>query len=69
MCSVVVKLRLFKAYCSSFYCSNYGVTTAQHTITNCNLATIGFFHGMFRVDRCSITKKCVELNIDCFKVL
>ena len=70
LCNNDVKVRLFKAYCSSFYCSQLW----------CNFDTVPYrklqssynriFRCLFKLPQdCSISQKCVEFNIDCFKVL
>ena len=71
MCSVEVKAILFKAYCSFMHFiignyGNYGVTTAHHITTYCS----DILNEMFKFQRnSSISQKCVEMNIACFKVL
>ena len=70
MCSNEVKARLFKSYCSSMYCSAlwsaYTVGNFRKLQTSYN-KMIRIFFNLER--ECSISAKCIELNVDCFKVL
>ena len=70
MCSAEVKAKLFRSYCSSLYCSalwsNYKVTTLTKLQTSYN----NVLHHFFKLDRkASISAKCLELNVDCFRVI
>ena len=69
-CSQDVKAKLFKSYCCSIYCgalwSSYTVETYKKLQTSYN----NVIRHLFKLDiATSISAKCIELNIDCFKVL
>ena len=70
MCSNEVKSKLFKSYCSTFYCSHlwssyYAVPFKQlHTAYN------RVFRSLFQFDRySSVSQKCIEYGVDSFSVL
>jgi hypothetical protein len=70
MCNVEVKARLFKAYCSSFYCSQLWCSYSTACFRKLQASYNRIFRVLFKLDRlCSISQKCIEYNIDSFKVL
>ena len=69
-CTAEVKARLFKAYCSSFYCDslwcNYYSETYRKSQTSYNI----ILRKLSKLDRLnSISEKCLHINVDCLKVL
>ena len=69
-CSVGVKTRLFNSYCSNLYCG-----ALWYSYKNCAFRRIQTaYNRMIRIlfdlkGQISISSKCIELNIDCLKVL
>ena len=70
ICSDDVKARLFKAYCSSFYCSQLWCSYNTACFTKLQTSYNRVLRNLFKLERqCSISQKCIEYGVDCFKVL
>ena len=70
LCDTEVKTRLFKAYCSSFYCSQLWSTFTTTSFRKLQSSYNRVLRVLFKLDYdSSISAKCLELNIDCMKVL
>jgi hypothetical protein len=69
-CNVDVKARLYKAYCSSFYCSQLWSSFSTASFRKLQSSYNRMFRNLFKLERdCSISQKCLEYNVDSLKVL
>ena len=70
MCNDDVKCKLFKAYCSTLYCSSVWSSFHVGTFNKLQSSHNRMLRIFFKLERqCSISMKCIDFNIDCFKVL
>ena len=70
MCDTEVKVKLFKSYCSSFYCSQLWSSFTTTAFRKLQSSYNRILRCLFKLDSdCSISAKCLELYIDCMKVL
>ena len=70
ICSTDVKAKLFKSYCNSLYCGSLWSNFNQLSFNKLQTSYNNVFRHLFKLDRkCSISAKCVEFDVDCFKVL
>ena len=70
VCDNNIKAKLFKAYCSSFYCCQLWCSYCVVSYRKLKVAYNRILRILFRLDYdCSISAKCIELNVDCFEVL
>ena len=70
ICDDTVKVKLFKAYCSSFYCSQLWSSYCSVSYRKLKTSYNRIVRNLFKLEReCSISAKCIELNIDCFEVV
>ena len=68
-CDDNVKVRLFKAYCSSFYCSQLWSTYCDTSFNKLRSAYNRILRHLFNLPRdCSISAECIRLNLNCFIV-
>ena len=69
-CSDVVKARLFRSYCSTFYCSQLWSSYSGNCFNKLQTSFNRIFRHLFRLHgQVSISNKCLEYGIDCFKVV
>lgn len=70
MCNADVKAKLFKTYCSSFYCSQLWCSFDTTSYRKLQSSYNRMFRNLFILNRdCSISQKCMEYNVDVLKVL
>ena len=70
MCSNEVKSRLFRSFCSALYCSPLWCLYKLSTFRKLQTSYNKMIHILFNLERqISVSAKCIELNLDCFKVL
>lgn len=69
-CSEDVKCELFRAYCTSFYCSSLWCNFTDHCMRRLNVSYKGIFRNLFKLERdCSISGKMTCFKIDTLPVL
>ena len=70
MCSADVKSRLFRSYCSILYCSSLWCSFNATIYRKLQSSYNRMFRYFFKLEtQCSISAKCLEFNVDSFKVL
>ena len=68
-CDDNIKVRLFKSYCSSFYCSQLWSTYCDTSFTKLRSAHNRIMRYLFSLPQdCSISSECIRLDLDCFIV-
>ena len=69
-CSNNVKGRLFQSYCTTFYCDQLWCRYKTSSFSKLQSSYNKMIRCLFKLDRMdSISAKCIEFKIDCFKVL
>ena len=70
VCNDDVKVKLFKAYFSSFYCCQLWCSYSCVSLRKLKSSYNRIMRGMFKLEKdCSISAKCIDLNLDCFEVI
>ena len=70
ICDINVKIKLFKAYCTSFYCSQLWTCFTGVSYKKLKVAYNNILRLLFKLPRdCRISAKCMELHVDPFEVL